>query len=80
MFRTGVAGEADIHGIIRIDGVGLFFAVEVKTGSGRMTDSQRKMGEALAMVGSPTFEARDEGEFLKEFDVWVLHFNEKPAF
>lgn len=50
--RYGVGkGGADLLGICCTDGVGIFFALEVKTGSGRLTDEQQNFLSLVRRYG-----------------------------
>ena len=61
--KIGTTGMADIAGICRCDsGKGIYLAVEVKTGSGRLTEAQRNFRNMIALHGGIHIVARDEQE------------------
>lgn len=57
--RYGVAGMPDIMGIMRIKGIGQAIGIEVKTGTGKLSDIQVKFHEMFLSYGGKIMVARN---------------------
>ena len=74
--RYGTKGEADIQGIVKICGIGIYLAIEVKTGTGRLSPSQKIWREMFEKFGGIYIEARDSLSAVLKLDEAIEKINE----
>lgn len=61
-----VKGGADLVGVLTVQGVGVFLAVEVKTPTGRLSPDQKLFGELVQRCGGVFIVARSVDDFVAQ--------------
>lgn len=69
-------GSPDILGVLH---GGAMFGIECKTGTGKLTESQRHWGELMQRRGAYWAEARTVGEVLSLVNTWQLDADSRQA-
>lgn len=72
--HVGNKGEPDLWGIVYP--FGLYFVIEAKTGTGRLSKDQKKWRDFLESMGCIHIEARSVEQAKKEFNLKVWHWME----
>lgn len=66
LISIGLKGMSDLYGIIKINGVGRFIAIEVKTGKAVRTKEQKAFARMVQNLGGMYIEARSVEQVIDE--------------
>ena len=66
--KIGVAGEPDIYALIK----GISFFIEVKTGTGRLREEQKRFRDMITNAGGIFIEARSLDDVMMQIELLVV--------
>lgn len=69
--KINIAGMSDMYGIIKVHTFSVHIEVEVKSGTGRLSESQKRWGNFCELMGIKMFVARCPEKFIKELKEYV---------